>query len=243
MKKLLIVLMGLLLGTSAWAQKQSEGNITAEYLLDLSNLGLFTPGSGQPYSLFNSAVRARYFLHDDLAVRVHLGVNGASQTENYAENADGTGGKGSRVAKTNQVTFGLGVEKHFEGNDRLSPFVGFEFLLQSRSASEKWDKYDGIGYNANYTRTITGQATVNGNTYNKTSSFGAGLYAGFDYYFLENIYVGTEFNLGFTSGKTADVTDEVNVSGTPNKTVTPGGKISGFNTSAVGYLRLGFIIK
>ena len=243
MKRVVIVLVALLLGTNAWAQKQSAGSITLEYLLDLSQLGLFTAGSGQPYSLFNSAIRARYFINEGLATRIHLGINGASTTENFAEKSDGTGDKGTRTAKTNQITFGVGAEKHFTGTDRLSPFVGFQILIQSRSASEKWDKYDGSGYNKDFQQTISGKATIGGNTFNKSSSFGAGLYAGFDYYFLENVYIGTELSLGFSSTKTADVTIETTINNNTSKSVELGGKGGGFSTTTAGFLRLGFIIK
>ncbi len=243
MKKLLAVLLGLMLGTSVWAQKPASGAITAEYLLDLSQLGLFTPGSGSPYSLVNQSARLRYFFNDDMALRVHLGFNGNKETQDFAENQDGTGNTGTRTASYNMITFGVGVEKHFAGTERLSPFVGFQIMFTGTSASEEWNNYDGTGYATDYTRTITNAATVNNSNYVAGSTFGVGAYVGFDYYFTDALYLGTEFGLGFSSTSNKDVTTETKVGTNTTTTVTLGGKSGGLYTTALGNIRFGFILK
>ncbi len=243
MKKLAAVLLGLMLATSVWAQKPGAGAITAEYLLDLSQLGLFTAGSGNPYSLVNQSVRARYFFNDDLALRVHLGLNGNKEEEKFAENSDGTGNVGTRSAKYNKITFGVGAEKHFAGTDRLSPFVGFQILFTATSASEDWNNYDGSGYATDYTLTITNSATVMSTNYNAGSTISVGPYIGFDYYITDAIYLGTEFGLGFSSTSNKDVTIETKVGNTTTTQKTLGGKSGGFYTSALGSIRFGFILK
>ncbi len=81
-------------GATAYAQKPTAGDVTAEVSLNLANLGLFNAGaSGNPFSLNNGtgALRGRYFLQDKLAIRAGLNITTSSTKTNFFENPDGTG--------------------------------------------------------------------------------------------------------------------------------------------------------
>lgn len=122
MRTYIVNLIGaaLLIG-SMYAQKPTGGTITGEVALNGAinsiNIGLV------------QGARVRYFLGDNLAVRVGLDIETRSATSKDYENPDGTGGVGTEVNK--QSYFGLfpGVEYHFPGGERLSTFAGGYLLL------------------------------------------------------------------------------------------------------------------
>ena len=92
-------------------------------------------------------------------------------------------------SKSSNFNVALGLEKHFTGTDKLSPYFGGEvgFGLNSNSLNgintENGQQYLEGG-------TFTAQ-TVGGN------NFYAGLVFGADYYFISSIYIGAELGYGF----------------------------------------------
>lgn len=241
MKKLVAIFGAIVLGAIVYAQKPTQGTVTAEFLFNPAQLGLFTQGStGQPYQLFNNAARFRYFLNEGLGIRFQLGINTGSEKQDFTENPDGTGGTGTRKASFSQITIAPGVEKHFAGGEKLSTFAGAQLIIGFNSAKEDLTNTDGNTYVNNYSQTVEGAATVNGNNYFKGTTFGFGLYSGADYYFLEKLYLGVEFGLSFTSTKNSDVTTTTTMGGTTNKQIQKGSSQGGLATAAVGFLRFGY---
>jgi hypothetical protein len=160
-------------------------NLNDPFLVNLSS-GLNTAaiegntGSTQTIASLNPVspmLKGRYFLSDNLALRVQVGILTASKvTKNEVAGVSVS----DRVAK-NGFALVLGVEKHFSGAERLSTYAGADLLIGSASAGSKVN--DG-------TNDLT----------SKQSAFGFGLrgVTGFDYYFIPKVYLGAELGLGLS---------------------------------------------
>lgn len=172
----------------------------------------------------------RYFLADDLAARVSLSLNNSSTKDYYYENPNNAGGEGTEINKISMTTIALGAEKHFAGTDKLSPYIGADLVYGMGNTSAKWDKFDGIGYNADVTATVK----------NPTSMFGLNLVAGTDFYFAENFYVGLELGLGFMSTSEKAGETVFTNAGTSVTTLTEPAKSSSFGNNFIGNARLGW---
>ena len=116
---------------------------------------------------------------------------------------------------TTKIGLGFGVEKHFAGTDRLSPYVGGDLLVGFNSSKVEQGSYEEKG--------------PNGFRLGVRGVFGA------DYYFAKNLYLGVEAGLGIfyhNTGKT-----EIN-----GTTVNDGSNRFEITPSVVGGVRVGFIM-
>lgn len=208
--------------------------------LNLAQLGLFHASSGSPFGLNNGAwqLRGRYFIADDMAIRVGLNITSQSTKNRFAENADGTGSEGTQKLGYSMIGIRPGFEKHFKGSDKLSTYAGVDLIINLTNATEKWESYDGTTYNKDYTAEIKG-AWADGSKKGGTG-IGLNLVAGADWYFMPNVYLGAEFGWGFVATSTKKVETKITNAGTSTTTTTPKG--SGFDLSPniVGGIRLGF---
>lgn len=184
----------------------------------------FTPLGNAPISISN--LRFRYFASSDMAYRLGFSVSSSSETgitlagtDNDVELED----KDSEFA----VTLNPGIEKHFEGTDRLSPYVGAELnftMINEKQTQEVLnDDGDGVGGE---------NETTDGSTL-----FGLNLVLGADWYFSEHIYMGTEVGFGFASTSYKD-TEATSGSTT---TTTPNGSDFNFGPTFNSAIRLGFL--
>jgi hypothetical protein len=227
------VLATLLLVGGIWAQKPTGGTVTAEVGLQgaINNIQIAPIGGA----------RLRYFLGDNLAVRLGLNLQSQSQTDRIFENRDGTGGVGEEKNTFFLFGFRPGVEYHFAGGEKLSTFAGAQLILDIASAKTTRNNYsynivgDPI-YLPNYTETVDGSSSLGA----KGTTFGLGLYSGFDWYFTEKVYLGIEWGLNFTSTSYSDVTTTTSAGGTTTIRKTAGSKAGGLAVSSVGVLRLGY---
>jgi hypothetical protein len=183
-------------------------------------------------------LRLRYFIADDLAARVSFVYESFKETTNFTENADGTGGKGSAVAKGSSFTFAPGIEKHFEGTSKLSPYVGGVLGLTFEGASEEWENSaNGTSYTKDVKATVEGANTSGGVA---GTAIGVSLVLGADYYITEALYLGAEVLWGWQTVSIKESTTSVTAAGgATTKTVTPEGGISGFGIATSG-VRLGW---
>jgi hypothetical protein len=231
MRSTLIIAILLFLG-GVWAQKPTGGTVTAEVGLQgaINNIQI-APIAG---------ARVRYFLGDNLAARIGLNLTSQSETKRDYENPDGTGGVGEE--KNTYFLFGFrpGVEYHFAGGEKLSTFAGAQLILDLTSAKTTRTNYAAGGYRANFSQTIDGQATIGGSPQNKSTSFGLGLYSGFDWYFTEKVYFGIEWGLNFLSTSYGDVITKTSAGGITIETKQAGGRTGGLLINTVGVLRLGY---
>jgi len=224
MKKTILTFVIMAFAIVSFAQKPAAGNLATEANFNLSN---FNDNFTLP------ALRFRYFVADDLAVRADLSLSGNTATTNFAENADGSGALGSRELKTSGFGIGLGVEKHFGGNDRFSPFALAQFSFNSNSSTETWADYNGGGYVKDFTGSIEGGSSVIG--------FNLGL--GADYWINNSFYIGTELGLGLNSSTTKEGSTTTNDGTNPEvKFTTPEASSFGFGQSINPAFRIGFLI-
>ncbi|MGQ9863215.1 MAG: hypothetical protein ACUVRD_01855 [Bacteroidia bacterium] len=216
------------------AQKPTSGTVTSEVQLQGAINNITTTPIG--------GFRVRYFLGDNLAARVGLNLTSLSQTQKDYENPDGTGGKGEYKASYFAFRLAPGVEYHLEGGEKLSTFVGTQIIFQSRSAKETATNYNPSSgrYINNFSETVTGEATIDNNTYYKGTDFGFGIYTGFDWYFTEKVYLGIELGLNLLSSSNSDITTETSSGGITTKTITAGSKGSNLDVQSIGGLRLGY---
>lgn len=177
-------------------------------------------------------LKGRYFFQDDLALRLSLGLSVPSVKSTTEEPNN------NKVEKyrTSTIYFGLGVEKHFAGTDRLSPYVGAELHLGSYSSS----------YDLN--QTITAGSTVTQINhqikYAPGFTFGGGLFMGADYYIAPKVFLGLEAGLNIDANSLGKKTDirTTNVTGQPTQTTENNDKTKYSGSTMSTDLQVGFKI-
>lgn len=222
MKKLFVLAGAVVLSSSLFAQKPTADNpfsLEGQLSYNTSSLSFNAP-----------SLRMRYFIMDDLAARVSLSINNESTKDYYYELPDNAGGEGTEINKTSLTMISLGAEKHFAGTEKLSPYVGADLVFGMGNTSAKWDKFDGTGYNADFT--AAAKAPI--------SMFGINLVAGTDYYFAENFYVGLELGLGFQSVTEKAGEFEFTTAGNTTTSLSEPAKSSSFGNNFIGNARIGW---
>ncbi|GIV24741.1 MAG: hypothetical protein KatS3mg026_0433 [Bacteroidia bacterium] len=178
----------------------------------------------------------RYFLGDNLAIRVGLGLDVRNRTNKDYQNPDGTGGVGEEKESYSNFQLLPGVEYHFAGGEKLSTFAGAYLLVGIEGAKTTRTNYTAGVYTSNFSQTVEGQSSLG----RKGTTFGLGLYSGFDWYFVEKLYLGVEWGLLFGSTSQGDVVTTTSAGGVTTVTKTAGGRGSQFGVQALGALRLGY---
>lgn len=221
MKKIMIFVSALTLSGSMFAQKPAASD--SKYSLEgMINYDLINGASWNAPNL-----RARYFVSDNIAARITLGMGSTDTTSNVYENSPGTG-SGSIKDKTMGWSLGLGGEYHLKGTEKLSPYFSAGLMFGGNSNKS-------IGTDALY------GSYSKGNSFDrKTSSsmFGLGVGAGFDYYVMKNIYLGLELGLNWMKYSDKGGEESNTISGTTTTTdIKSTGSTSGMN---LGGGNLGF---
>jgi outer membrane protein W len=228
MKKLILSSAFAALSMLAFAQKPTAGSKTAE--VNFTGAGL------NSFSYTTPELRFRHFATDNMAyrLRVNLGMSSTTDKEN-------TGGVD--VERKASSGFGLtiapGIEKHFAGTAKLSPYYGAQLNLGFETASS-----------VDYTNALGGgpgawAGVASGNKASSKSGstlgVGIGAFMGADYYITDGVYVGGEFGLGlFNFDSTGEGEESETVGGTT--TTTKSGTSSTLELFGVtsGGVRLGF---
>lgn len=223
MKKLVVLAGALALTGASFAQKATTDapfSLEGQFGFNASSLSFDAP-----------AIRFRYFVTDNIAARVTLGMNNSSSTFNYFEvDSNNTGNSGTEVNKSKGWNLAIGGEYHFEGTEKLSPYAGLDIIIGGGGTNSEWTNYNGLGFQNNFTRTSDA----------KTSGFGVNLVAGADYYFADNFYFGLELGLGFSSTKVKEGEVTVNNNGAISTTISEEEKHTSLGNNAVGQFRLGW---
>jgi hypothetical protein len=242
MKKTILSLALVAMGIAAYAQKPAAGDKTVEF-----NLNFQTGTAGVGYAngvnaLGTQELRFRYFMADDMAIRLKVGL-GSSTTK--SSDMQSIGGADVTAERTEKTGFGFaltpGIEKHFAGTDKLSPFFGAELPIGILSGSTVEVSN---GDNAAGTATGTGDAykSETGSQFN----IGLRLVLGADYYFTDAIYLGVEGGLGiFSMTSTGEGTTSMTTGNAGGAPVTVEGKSLKSSSSdlfgaSAGTLRLGY---
>lgn len=226
MKKVFITLVVLSTFLNAQAtenKKPVKGTFTTQIGLSLATW------SGNISSM---GLNGRYFINSGLAARLSAMTNNYSYTNNYSENPDGSGGQGSYNTTTKSTVLMLGLEKHFRGNSRLSPYIGIEVGTGPGNTTTKGDNSSGFNYRKNYSEEGS----------QKSTNVQLGTFLGFDYWVAEGIYLGIEYKF-FSYSKTNNKNGETNITdnGVQSKVARPGNQfILTSTTNVVPSFRLGW---
>jgi hypothetical protein len=231
MKKVLLSAIALLSLTFVNAQEETisvykpvKGTIATE-------VGLTGGLNNANFNLNTGTLKFRYFLKDDMALRLGLGIN-----SNKTENIDNSNVNNveTLINKSSNTLINLGVEKHFAGSERLSTYAGGDLLLGFSGASAEYTEN-------NYSYNVEGANLFNNLTINNSqrasTDFGFRLFTGADYYIAKKVFIGVEAGINFLTSKEKDI--EITETSVPNVTVA-GGKSAGLSTSIVGGVRIGY---
>ncbi|KAA3439975.1 outer membrane beta-barrel protein [Rufibacter hautae] len=190
--------------------KPGAGAVTGEVQLSLTD--------GNTVGLGLNQLRGRYFLAPNTALRASFILDVQNQT------ADDDFSRTSTL-----FVLAPGIEKHFAGTDRLSPYVGAEISFAKFFASEEADNYEIEGGWSN------GNSVTNRNYF----GFGLGAVAGADYYFAQHVYLGVEFGFGLQYQAEGDV--EINPENGSNTTLEGESGSLRLRPNVNTGLRLGFV--
>jgi len=159
------------------------------------------PLQGQ-FSLNNAVnqIKVRYFISDKMAYRMAFSINNTKkddgQTSFYGTNPVDN----SDVKSTTSGGLNLGLEKHFAGTRRLSPYLGCELALGFKTANETIETKElitdikGAWQTGSYTFTERGY-----------KSAGVNIVTGFDFYIAKHFFFGYEMLLGLNYIKYDDL--------------------------------------
>jgi len=229
MKKLallFVLLTGVVLGVDA--QFKPEGG---EKNLEVS----FSPLGGSNISIPGAGIKFRSFKSSTSAFRlgVFLGMESSSEIT-QDEDSDTDTAELTDNSSSFSINIQPGIEKHVAGTDRLSPYMGAYVNIGYTSMTEKSETQWGA------------EASNVGTQTDKSGSMNLGLnaVAGFDWYFTNDVYLGTEF--GFGLAYSADLTNTTDFEGfdpNPDSGESKVGNSSSFQLgpNVVGQLRLGWL--
>ncbi|MEO8235130.1 MAG: hypothetical protein ABI549_06920 [Flavobacterium sp.] len=228
MKKVLLTAVAVFAFGFANAQddasyKPTKGTVTTE-------VGLTGGLNNADFNLNTGVLKFRYFLKDDLGLRLGFATN-SSRTE--AIDNSNPSNVATTIDKNSNLTLNLGVEKHFAGTERLSTYAGADLLIGFKGAKTEYTE-NGYSYNvdgANQDQ-ATGNFSNNGGNY-----FGLRLLTGADYYIAKKLFLGVEAGLNIITGKNKDI--EITETAQPNVNIA-GGKSSGITTNVIGGVRIGY---
>lgn len=233
MKKLFLSLALVAAGVAAYAQKPAAGDKTAEVS--------FTGAGLNSFNYTTPELRFRYFASENLAYRLRLSLGSTSTTDKEKVNTGGT----TEVEVERKVSSGFninitpGIEKHFAGTAKLSPYYGAQLNFGFGTASSvALTNATGGGPGA-YTGVATGNKAENKT--GSTLGLGISTFMGADYYITDGIFVGGEFGLGLF-GLTSVGEGENSTTVGSTTTTTKTGTSSSFDLFGVtsGNVRLGF---
>ncbi|MDO4726779.1 MAG: BT1926 family outer membrane beta-barrel protein [Porphyromonadaceae bacterium] len=217
MKKIVVSALAVLFVlnvANAQENKPLQGNVTAD-------LGIFTEGifnaTKSPVSALDGVLKGRYFIMDAMAIRASFGLNTQTTKDTSVKDVVTTDNR-------NSLHIGAGVEKHFEGTDRLSPYVGADLYIQSTTRKNTVDHLTD-----NNLDVITKAAPVFG--------LGARLLFGADYYIAQHVYMGVEAGLDLQSTSVGRSSVTINGKTTTSEKV---GSNFGLASNVFAGFKLGF---
>lgn len=223
MKKLLLVVAFAAVGTFAFAQKPTSGNITVE--IGLAGITGAPVSPANPAGVGIGVLKGRYFMSDNMAVRGSFGFGTGSNTTTAANTQE-------TVVKATGFTLGAGIEKHLAGTSKLSPYLGAEVAFGIASGSTE---ITNLGGTAGDKSTTTGGGNTN---INLNAMLGA------DYWIVERVYIGAELGMTlFGTASTSDTEVETTIGGVTNKVTAKGTSSSSFGIApnALGMVRIGLM--
>jgi len=222
MKKILmLVAVAGLISTASYGQKFESGDKNVEVN--------FTPLGGSPIGI--NGIRLRKFTSETSAIRLNANLSLAN-----SKDATGTTTDGKTWLMDSESTFNInlrpGIEKHFAGTERLSPYIGGEVDIAFQSHSMK-SEYENPGTpNAVEESTTTGQKGY--------FRVGVNAVTGFDFYFASKLYLGAEIGFGIGLVSNSDIKMDDTISGYTKPDPQEQGSSLNIGPNFNGAIRLGY---
>jgi outer membrane protein W len=189
----------------------------------------FAPLGGSPISI--GGLRVRSFSSATSAMRATVFI-GYSSSSTITQQASAGVEELKNTNSSMTINLRPGIEKHFDGTDRLSPYVGAEVDIAFQSSTAE-TQTGGIAGAAVVTNTVKGQ--------NGFLRFGLNGVAGCDYYFSKSIYLGTEVGFGFSYTSNSAVKTETDLAGAPTIPDAKQGGSFNLGPNVLGQIRLGYL--
>ena len=178
------------------------------------SIEVFVKGGNTGIDWHAPSLRARYFLNDNIAARIQLGIGdglGSPMVEKnrFYETIDNTGGEGTQQINRAAANFQIGAEYHFLGTKKLDPYAAFGVNFGFGTEKTVGEMYNDGAYAGSGIPVFGAQPTGYNEDYSYESKggysvIGATLGLGMDFYFVENVYVGLELGIGVNSQKYKD---------------------------------------
>lgn len=240
-----IAIIAILVMFSAFSTSYGQDSIKAahrNFLTEL-NVNLF---QGQ-LSLNNALnqIKFRYFTSDNNALRIAFTVD-AKKLVDDAKNVYGTNPTNTSNKRTSTlIGINFGIEHHFRGTKRLSPYIGGELTFGIKSSKHEkesgaqkttvkgaWQtvEYPSSGYS--YITYTAERAFV---------SYGLNMIMGFDFYVARNFFIGYEMQFGFINKSFSDL--DITSSGGYQDSTTPDYDSSefSFGPRIINGIRVGYV--
>lgn len=218
MKSMISVLVVLIFSFSLLVAQESESYYEAGGKGITFQFNGFSPAS------FNGGIGGKYFLSADLALKGGLLFSNARQTLPF----QGTGGVDGEQ-KASEFGIFVAVEKHLN-TQRLSPYVGAGVEYTSASTERKTAEADPAN-----------QETIKNYRFGELGYLGGTTFAfavlfGFEFFVVNNLSLGAEYQLGYMKTSRKDEEDTVG-----NVTVTyKQGSYRAMGVTSSGMLALTF---
>jgi hypothetical protein len=217
-----------------------------KYLLVLISFGMFNQSFSQDtigkltfetrYQLRQDSayipnLKIRYFFKENSALRIGLAYQYASVLREINEvDGDGVG----TVEKLNDLlSFNIGYEKHFRKH-KVSPYLGGELLFGVGKNEEYGSRTDAVIFIADYNYSVK----------KPIGHFGVAVFSGVDFYVFDNLYIGTELGVVFSSihDKVGEfkITNESSLTDAEIITSIPSVKTKSFGVANVGMVKVGW---
>jgi hypothetical protein len=152
----------------------------------LADVSIMTVNNGNAFG-----ISPRYYINERLELRADIlfGMNGRNRNDSIYDYGDEYGSVGINKIRESATSFGvnLGVNYHFKGTERISPYIG---------------GFVGAGFSKDlYKQTVTYFENADFDGYEKMSRgewyFNVCAVTGFNWYITDGLYIGAELGLGF----------------------------------------------
>lgn len=220
----LFLLSILFISSTAFAQEEAvkstyssheyfpkKGDVGTTILLSglIDNIQLATPS----IKLGQNILFVRYYLEDDLVLRLGLGLNFMNYSQETADSVGLTLVSSDSLSRSYTFNISGGIEKHLQSSNRLDPYV-FGQMNLTFIGKERTEINSDITSSA-------GSSKVE-RVIKKDGGFGLGLVVGggLNYFIAKRFSVGTELGLVFQyssiGGTTSDNTINTPINGSSN---------------------------
>lgn len=204
-KKIFFLALALTATTGLFAQKQTGGEKNLEVQ--------FSPLSGSPIS--SNGIRYRMFTSESSAIRIGIGLGGSKVTTVNSQASEYVGVTTTALdalydyERSFNFSIRPGYEIHFDGTDRLSPYIGAELIIGIGRNSIEREFFGGNSQTQIDNNEVQNFAVYTLTRKEGTTTIGLGAVAGVDYYIADNLYLGAEIGFGLQRSTLRDAEVEV----------------------------------